>query len=94
MLNLEKLGKRFATVKDNGNYDKRDVYISTDMDGDGFNSWHLGKGSFQQIPDPHTEREILYITGPSGCGKSTYAKNYIREYKKMRKKANVCVFQH
>ena len=49
---------------------------------DGFNSWRLGRGSFQQVPDPHTEREILY---------TTYAKHYMRERKRMRKKARVYV---
>ena len=26
---------------------------------------------FQLVPNPDTERQILYITGPSGSGKST-----------------------
>jgi len=28
---------------------------------------------FQLVPNPDTERQILYITGPSGSGKSTFA---------------------
>ena len=92
MFNIDKQGKRFAVIKDNENYDKREVCYSTDLETDGFTQWHLGKGTFQQAPDPHTEREILYIVGASGSGKSTYAKNYIKEYKKMRKKDCIYVF--
>ena len=36
--------------------------------------------SFQLIPDPETERQILYITGSSGSGKSYFTKKYCREF--------------
>ena len=33
---------------------------------------------FQLIPNPETERQILYITGSSGSGKSYFTKKYCR----------------
>ena len=35
---------------------------------------------FQLIPNPETERQILYITGSSGSGKSFFTKKYCREF--------------
>lgn len=35
---------------------------------------------FQLIPNPETERNILYITGSSGSGKSYFTKKYCREF--------------
>ena len=35
---------------------------------------------FQLIPNPDTERNILYITGSSGSGKSYFTKKYCREF--------------
>ena len=37
----------------------------------------------QLVPNPDTERQILYITGPSGSGKSTFARKYLEEFKKV-----------
>jgi hypothetical protein len=48
--------------------------------------------TIQQVPDPETERSILYITGPSGSGKSYYTRNYILEYKKIFPKNNIYIF--
>lgn len=42
-----------------------------------------GEDQFQILPNPNTEREILYICGASGSGKSYFTKNYLKEYKKM-----------
>lgn len=39
--------------------------------------------SFQLIPDPDTERQILYVTGSSGSGKSFFTKKYCREFAKV-----------
>lgn len=47
---------------------------------------------FQQIPNPESERQILYITGRSGSGKSYYTKKYLEEYKKMYPKNEIYVF--
>lgn len=35
---------------------------------------------FQLIPNPETERQILYVTGSSGSGKSYFTKKYCREF--------------
>ena len=57
-----------------------------------FNTLTLKDGSFQHMPDPETERQILYITGPSGSGKSTYTANYALLYKQVFKKNPIYVF--
>lgn len=38
---------------------------------------------FQVLPNPNTEREIIYICGASGSGKSYFTKGYLKEYKKI-----------
>jgi hypothetical protein len=46
-----------------------------------FNRLSLDDGQrFQLIPNPETERQILYITGQSGSGKSYFTKKYCREF--------------
>jgi Cdc6-like AAA superfamily ATPase len=47
---------------------------------------------FQQIPNKHTERNILYVTGSSGSGKSYYTSQYIKEYKKIYPKRDIYLF--
>jgi hypothetical protein len=47
---------------------------------------------FQPIPNPKTERQILYITGASGSGKSFYTQLYGNEYKKLYPKRDVYLF--
>ena len=44
------------------------------------------------MPNPKTERQILYITGPSGSGKSTFARKYLEEYKKAFKDNPIYLF--
>lgn len=51
-----------------------------------------GDEKFQCIPNPETERQILYITGRSGSGKSHYTLHYCMEYKRMFPKRNVYLF--
>ena len=46
----------------------------------------------QQIPNPETERSILYICGCSGSGKSHYTRAYIKEYKKVWPKRDIFLF--
>lgn len=50
------------------------------------------EGKFQQLPNPNTEREILYITGASGSGKSTYATNYLKHYNLLYPSRKIFVF--
>ena len=64
--NLEKQGKILAQI-DGGKFNKKIVAI-TDKNAEGvtkeFPHIHIGDvGKFQQIPDPETERQILYIFG-------------------------------
>ena len=87
-LNLDKIG-RFLCKIDGGKYNNKIVSVTATLDEKDdlikpFNCLKLTDGGkFQQVPDPETERQILYITGASGSGKSTYTANYIKSYKKM-----------
>jgi hypothetical protein len=44
---------------------------------------------FQLIPNPETERNILYVTGSSGSGKSYFTKKYCREFAKLFPKRSI-----
>ena len=92
--NWNAIGKRVAIVKNNKSYEKKAIYVNPDADSEdeGFSSMHLDNGQFQLVPDPHTERQILYITGPSGSGKSFFTENYIKQWQKINRKGNVYVF--
>lgn len=92
--NFEKIGKQLAVIS-GGKLDKKIVSIAG-HDGEqpvkSFTEIPLKDGKYQQIPNPDTEREILYIVGPSGSGKSYYTKAYIEQYKKKHKKAEIFLF--
>lgn len=95
-LNLDRVGKFLAQVE-GGKYDRKIVSVTSELkvEEDGFSrpfSQLTIDGKFQQIPNPETEREILYITGASGSGKSTYTANYIRCYKRMFSKNKIYCF--
>jgi len=98
-LNMDKVGRFLAKIE-GGRYDRKIVSVSSEINGSGkadnytkpFSRLHIQDGKFQQVPDPDTERQILYITGASGSGKSTYTKNYIKCYKKMYPKRPVYLF--
>lgn len=47
---------------------------------------------FQLIPNPETERQILYITGSSGSGKSYFTRMYCNEYNKIFPKRPIYLF--
>jgi hypothetical protein len=86
-LNFDKVG-RFLCKVEGGKYNNKIVSVSASTDEKDdytkpFNKLTLTDGKFQQVPDPETERQILYITGASGSGKSTYTANYIKNYQKM-----------
>lgn len=86
-LNFDRVGKFLAKVE-GGKYDKKIISVTSEnkVEDDEYSKPFLCltiDGKFQQIPDPETERQILYITGASGSGKSTYTANYIKNYKKM-----------
>lgn len=93
-LNFDRVGRFIAKV-DGGTYNNKIVSVSSSMNKDEyikpFNQLKID-GTFQQIPDPETERQILYITGASGSGKSTYTCNFIKNYRKMFPKNEVYCF--
>lgn len=99
-LNLEKEGRPLAVI-DGGDLKNKIVSVTTnekeeDEVSKPFKELVLdkGKGKFQQIPNPNTEREILYITGPSGSGKSTYTSKYVEQWKKKNKGEDIYVFSN
>jgi predicted AAA+ superfamily ATPase len=96
-LNFEKKGRALAKI-DGGKYKDKVISVSSSMEVEDLSASFTQltipekEGKFQQIPDTHTERQILYITGASGSGKSTYTANYVKLYKKMFKNNDVFVF--
>lgn len=91
MLNLEGNGKPICMIKragdDKDKKQKRPPVICVDDKGEskrGFDEHQLGKEEmFQVIPDPHTERSIVYVTAQSGAGKSYWCYRYATEYQKI-----------
>jgi predicted AAA+ superfamily ATPase len=97
-LNFDRLG-RFLCRIEGGKYDKKIISVTSELKTDNedeysrpFKRLTIPDGKLQQIPDPDTERSILYITGASGSGKSTYTANYIKCYKRMFPKNQVYCF--
>jgi Cdc6-like AAA superfamily ATPase len=69
------------------------IYVSDDDDlATEFRRLELTDQKLQQIPDKHTERQIMYITGASGSGKSTYISKYCKQYKKAFPDNEIYVF--
>ena len=59
----------------------------------GFSEYACKDGeSVEQVPDPNTERAILYVSAPSGSGKSYYTRQYIAQYHKRYPSRPVYVF--
>ena len=102
-LNLDRLGRFLAKIE-GGRYDRKIVSVTSELGtaagagapADGysqpFTRLTIGEGKYQQVPDPDTERQILYITGASGSGKSTYTAHYLRNYKKIWPKRPIYCF--
>ena len=94
-LNFENIGTPLAIVKTKKKI-KGIPIISVDSKKDAqnnFDQYHLkGDDHFQPIPDPNTERSIIYITGKSGSGKSWYCKEWIKQYKKLYPKNPIYIF--
>lgn len=92
--NFENVGKQLAVI-DGGKLTGKKVSIGVPGEDEAVKNYvsiPLKDGKYQQIPNPKSEREILYITGPSGSGKSTYTLNYCKEYKKLKKKSEIYLF--
>lgn len=97
-LNLNKVGRFLAKIE-GGRYDRKIVSVSSEISNEDKEDEHTKPfgsltidGKYSQVPDPDSERQILYITGASGSGKSTYTKNYVKNYKKMYPKRPVYLF--
>ena len=92
-LNFDRVGRYLCKVV-GGKYDGKVVSVATEDSDEITKSFTqiTIDGKFQQVPDPDTERSILYVTGPSGSCKSTYTANYIKSYKKMWKSNEVYCF--
>jgi hypothetical protein len=93
-MNFEEHGIPLAIIKNSKS--KKTPLLSID-DKEGakktYNEITLtGDEEFQCIPNPDTERQILYITGRSGSGKSYYTLHYCLEYKKMYPKRDIYMF--
>lgn len=96
-LNFEGNGKPIAIVRSTGKKIKTTPLISVDSKVSShhpFREYELTDENaiFQPIPDPNTERSILYVCGQSGSGKSFYTKKYAEEYKKMFPKRDIFLF--
>ena len=72
---------------------KKKLYVCDNNCDDMHKEIKLPMGhSFQMIPNPDKERQILYICGASGSGKSYFAKQYCEEYTKLNKKNPIYLF--
>ena len=106
MLNLNNVGRPLCKI-DGGKYANHVVSVSDQFrqpgdeqggeEGDGlikeFRQLKIANDAkFQQVPNPKTEREILYITGRTGSGKSTYTRKYLEEYKKKFKNREIYIY--
>ena len=79
MLTLSEDGAPIAKIV-GGKYNNKVVSVSeagTEKAGKGFKFLGIANDAkFQLVPNPKTERQLLYTTGPSGSGKSTFARQY------------------
>ena len=100
MLNMNDEGVPIAKIVDGKHGDKVVSVSEKPFDGKatGASTKHFqflgiaNDAKFQLVPNPKTERHILYITGPSGSGKSTFARKYLEEYKKAFKDNPIYLF--
>jgi hypothetical protein len=99
-MNFENIGTPIAIIKRGEGKKKNPPILSVasktkeeDMPNQVYESYKLkGDDIFQPVPNPKTERQILYITGASGSGKSFYTQLYGNEYKKLYPKRDVYLF--
>jgi hypothetical protein len=96
-LNFEGLGFPIAQIKNGSNSKLKNKIVSLDSNGKalhGFNELKIqgDETYFQILPNPKTERQILYIAGCSGSGKSYFTKLYLIEYLKYFPKNKIYMF--
>jgi Cdc6-like AAA superfamily ATPase len=97
-MNFENIGSPIAIIKREGK-SKNPPTLSVssknvdDEPNQPFDFFKLkGNDIFQLIPNPKTERQIIYITGASGSGKSFFTQLYGNEYKRVYPKRDVYLF--
>lgn len=92
-LTYDKIGKPLCIIEGAGKNKHKQISVSDDDDlATEFRRLELTDQKLQQIPDKHTERQIMYITGASGSGKSTYISKYCKQYKKVFPDNEIYVF--
>jgi hypothetical protein len=98
-MNFENQGQPISIIKNSKAKDKKFspiLFVTDKKEGviRPFDTLTLGEndGEFQPIPNPETERQILYITGASGSGKSYYTKQYCMEYRRLFPKNPIYLF--
>lgn len=93
-MNLENIGTPTAIIESGKK--KQTPIVSVDDSETARTSYNQIKlkqnERFQQIPNPNTERQILYVTGRSGSGKSYYTLHYCRQYLKLYPKNEIYLF--
>jgi len=92
-LSYDKNGNILARIE-GGKQNKKIISVIPELNKlkTNINNIKVEDGCLQQVPNPHTERSILYITGPSGSGKTTYASNYIKIYKNLYPNNPIFIF--
>jgi hypothetical protein len=90
-LTFKEKGRILAKIT-GGKYNKKIVRVDADENKEIIKNIIANDGEFQHLPDPNTERQILYITGASGSGKSTYCSKYALIYKKIYPNNPIYVF--
>jgi hypothetical protein len=96
-MNLEGIGAPIALIrKNNDKKEKGTLVCIADKGKSLYNPMKeiqvKNNEAFQPIPDPNTERNVLYVTGQSGSGKSVFTKKYADEYKLLYPKREVFLF--
>jgi len=94
-INFDKVGRPLAKIEGGTLAGKLVSVAPAEEEGQKRTYKHveLPEGSkFQLVPNTTKEREIIYITGPSGSGKSTFTSNYIKEFKKKFKGADIFLY--
>jgi len=72
---------------------KKTLFLNDSVEQDSFSSIELkGNDTFQQIPNKHAERDVLYISAMSGSGKSYYTAEYTKHYHKLHPKNDIFLF--
>lgn len=93
--NMDKIGRQICKVE-GGKHNNKIISLFLEEDDEinkKFDTLNLNSNSkFQHLPNSESEREILYVCGPSGSGKSTYTKNYIKQFKKLKKNYPIYLF--